>query len=151
MVTRSRSRARRQGIRVAGALGLALLLALGSGSAWAQDSDEQGPPPPETPAADGAEDDGDALNKALDSTATQWSFQGAWQVMPDYYNDTMSTGETLDQLILGSGVDTEHLRIISPTPRNHDDNVEIMREELAYDGPSVIIARRSCLESIKRA
>jgi indolepyruvate ferredoxin oxidoreductase alpha subunit len=62
----------------------------------------------------------------------------------------MSTGETLDQIILGAGVDTAHLRIISPTPRNHDENVEIIREELAYDGPSVIIARRSCLEALKR-
>jgi indolepyruvate ferredoxin oxidoreductase alpha subunit len=64
---------------------------------------------------------------------------------------SMSTGETLDQIILGSGVAEEHLRIISPTPKNHDSNVEIMRDELSYDGPSVIIARRSCLEAIKRA
>jgi indolepyruvate ferredoxin oxidoreductase alpha subunit len=63
----------------------------------------------------------------------------------------MSTGETLDQLILGAGVDEEHLRIISPMPKNHKANVEIIREELAHDGPSVIIARRTCLEAIKRA
>ena len=64
---------------------------------------------------------------------------------------SMSTGETLDQLILGTGIENEHLRIISPTPRNHDTNVEIFREELAYEGPSVIVARRTCLEAIKRA
>ncbi len=64
---------------------------------------------------------------------------------------SMSTGETLDQIILGAGIEEQHLRIISPTPRNHDSNVEIIREELAYDGPSVIIARRTCLEAIKRA
>jgi indolepyruvate ferredoxin oxidoreductase alpha subunit len=64
---------------------------------------------------------------------------------------SMSTGETLDQIIRGAGVAEEHLRIISPTPRNHDDNVAIIRDELAYDGPSVIIARRSCLEAIKKA
>jgi indolepyruvate ferredoxin oxidoreductase alpha subunit len=64
---------------------------------------------------------------------------------------SMSTGETLDQIILGAGVDKDHLRIISPTPRNHDTNVEIIREELAFDGPSVIIARRTCLEAIKKA
>jgi indolepyruvate ferredoxin oxidoreductase alpha subunit len=64
---------------------------------------------------------------------------------------SMSTGETLDQLILGAGVDEEHLRIISPMPKNHKANVEIIREELAHDGPSVIIARRTCLEAIKRA
>jgi indolepyruvate ferredoxin oxidoreductase alpha subunit len=64
---------------------------------------------------------------------------------------SMSTGDTLDQIIIGTGIDKDHLRIITPTPRNHDANVEIIRAELAYDGPSVIIARRSCLEAIKRA
>lgn len=64
---------------------------------------------------------------------------------------SMSTGETLDQIIAGAGIENEHLRIISPTPRNHDANVEVFKQELAYEGPSVIIARRSCLEAIKRA
>ncbi|MGD8439963.1 MAG: thiamine pyrophosphate-dependent enzyme [Holophagae bacterium] len=63
---------------------------------------------------------------------------------------SMSTGETLDQIILGAGVEPEHLRIIEPTPRNHDANVAVFRDELAYDGPSVIIARRSCLEALKK-
>ena len=54
-------------------------------------------------------------------------------------------------IILGAGIEKEHMRIISPTPKNHDSNVEILREELAHDGPSVIVARRTCLEAIKRA
>lgn len=64
---------------------------------------------------------------------------------------SMSTGETLDQIVIGAGVDPTHLRIIEPTPKNHDANVGVMREELAYTGPSVIIARRSCLEALKRS
>jgi len=64
---------------------------------------------------------------------------------------SMSTGETLDQIILGTGIEPEHMKVIVPTPRNHDENVATIREELAYDGPSVIIARRSCLEAIKKA
>jgi indolepyruvate ferredoxin oxidoreductase alpha subunit len=63
---------------------------------------------------------------------------------------SMSTGDTLDHIILGSGIAEEHLRIIEPSPKNHDENVKVMREELAFDGPSVIVARRSCLEAIKR-
>jgi len=62
---------------------------------------------------------------------------------------SMSTGPTLDQLILGTGISEEHFRIIEPTPRNHDQNVEVMREELAHDGPSVIVARRACIETLK--
>jgi hypothetical protein len=36
--------------------------------------------------------DGDAETKALDSTATQWSFQLAYQIMPDYHDDILSSG-----------------------------------------------------------
>ena len=32
----------------------------------------------------------DAITKALDSTATQWSFQFAYQAMPDYYSDDVN-------------------------------------------------------------
>jgi indolepyruvate ferredoxin oxidoreductase alpha subunit len=63
---------------------------------------------------------------------------------------SMSTGGTLDEIVRGAGIDPEHLRIIEPTPRNHDANVQVFREELAHDGPSVIIARRACLEALKR-
>ncbi len=63
---------------------------------------------------------------------------------------SMSTGETLDQIILGTGIEQEHFRIIEPLPKNHDANVAVIREELAYDGPSVIVARRACIEALKR-
>jgi indolepyruvate ferredoxin oxidoreductase alpha subunit len=62
---------------------------------------------------------------------------------------SMSAGKTLDQIIRGAGVADEHFRIINPTPKNHDQNVATMREELAFEGPSVIVARRSCLEALK--
>ncbi len=63
---------------------------------------------------------------------------------------SMSTGQTLDQIILGAGIDPAHMRIIEPLPKNHDVNVQVIREELSHQGPSVIIARRACLEAIKR-
>ncbi|MCP4902382.1 MAG: indolepyruvate ferredoxin oxidoreductase [bacterium] len=63
---------------------------------------------------------------------------------------SMSTGSTLDEIILGAGVPQEHLRIIEPTPKNHEDNVATIREEVAFVGPSVIVARRACIEALKR-
>ncbi|MCD4750273.1 MAG: hypothetical protein K8R59_12955 [Thermoanaerobaculales bacterium] len=63
---------------------------------------------------------------------------------------SMSTGATLDKIVHGTGIDPEHIRIIEPLPKNHEVNVKIMREELAYEGTSVIIARRACIEAIKR-
>ena len=62
---------------------------------------------------------------------------------------SMSTGDALDQIIVGTGIEPEHMRIIVPTPKNHEANVQVMREELAHEGTSVIIARRSCLEALK--
>ena len=111
MVTTSTSTTRRRATGLAGPLGWALVLALGTGSAWAQDAgDKQGPPAPEAAADAGAESGEDALNKALDSTATQWSFQGAYQMMPDYHDDTMSNGETRP-----AGSDNYwQLRIVAP-------------------------------------
>ena len=38
----------------------------------------------------------DAQSKALDSTATQWSFQLSYQNMPDYYQDMLDDGTTRD-------------------------------------------------------
>ena len=40
--------------------------------------------------------DADAETKALDSTATQWSFQLAYQTMPDYHDDILSSGAPRD-------------------------------------------------------
>jgi len=56
----------------------------------------------------------------------------------------------LEQIALGVGVAPEHVRVITPLPRQHEANVQVMREELAHEGPSVIIARRECVETAKR-
>ena len=59
-------------------------------------------------AAAGGQDD---ATKALDATATQWSFQFAYQDMPDYYDDLVN-GEPrrpgLDNYV--------QLRIVAPVP-----------------------------------
>jgi hypothetical protein len=113
VLTTSTSATGRRAAWLAGPLGWALLLALSTGSAGAQDAgDEQGPPAPEAAANTGAEGAEDALNKALDSTATQWSFQLAWQMMPDYHNDTMSNGQTRPD----GATDYLQLRIVAPLP-----------------------------------
>jgi len=44
-----------------------------------------------TTTADAAEQD--AESKALDSTATPWSFQLAYESMPNYHDDTLSNGQ----------------------------------------------------------
>jgi indolepyruvate ferredoxin oxidoreductase alpha subunit len=60
--------------------------------------------------------------------------------------ETICIGKDLENLILGMGLPKEHLRIIEALPKNHEMNTKIIREELNYKGPSVIIAKRGCLQ-----
>lgn len=63
---------------------------------------------------------------------------------------SMATGETLDGIVAGLGVEPDHVRVITPVPKHHEVNVGVFREELAWEGPSVIIARRPCIEKVHR-
>ena len=52
------------------------------------------------------------------------------------------------QICEGLGVEKEHIRIIKPLHNQHEINVQIMKEELAYNGLSVIIPTRECIQTI---
>ena len=52
----------------------------------------------------------DAETKALDSTATQWSYQPAYQIMPDYHNDDLGDGTRRPD----GSTDYVQLRIAAP-------------------------------------
>ena len=53
----------------------------------------------------------DRASMAVDATATQWSFQMAYQVMPDYHNDIVN-GEPRP----GGMTDYLQLRVVAPIP-----------------------------------
>ena len=63
--------------------------------------------------------------------------------------NSAATGQ-LEQIAVGLGVSRDHVRVITPLPRQHEVNVAVIREELDYEGVSVIIARRECIETAKR-
>ena len=56
----------------------------------------------------------------------------------------------LEDIAVGLGVSPEHVRVITPLPRQHAENVAVIAEELAYENVSVIVARRECVETAKR-
>lgn len=56
----------------------------------------------------------------------------------------------IETICLGLGVEREHLHTISPLKRDHDTNVEIIKQELEYQGVSVIIAQRECIQTAAR-
>ncbi|MFI3282850.1 MAG: thiamine pyrophosphate-dependent enzyme [Rikenellaceae bacterium] len=50
----------------------------------------------------------------------------------------------------GLGVEPEHIRVVVPLPKNMEQIESIMREEFEYDGVSVIIPRRECIQTMKK-
>ena len=60
-----------------------------------------------------------------------------------------SAGEgRIEQICIGVGVKPEHVRTVIPLPKNHDEMVRVIKEEIEYDGLSVIIAQRECIQTL---
>ncbi len=53
-------------------------------------------------------------------------------------------------LIRGLGVDPAHIRVINPLKRHTEENARILREEIEHRGPSVVIALRDCIQTVKK-
>jgi indolepyruvate ferredoxin oxidoreductase alpha subunit len=53
----------------------------------------------------------------------------------------------IEKICIGIGVDPGHVRTIVPLKKNHEENVAIMKEELAYRGVSVIVSSRECIQT----
>lgn len=56
----------------------------------------------------------------------------------------------LESICRGIGVDPKHIRVIVPIPPKHDENVQVLKEEIDYPGLSVVIARRECVQTAAR-
>lgn len=96
-----------------------------------------------------------------DSTFTHSGLTGLLDCINDktpvtiIINDNSTVGMTGGQesaalakikaICLGLGVEKEHLKVINPLAKHHDENVRIIREELNYKGVSVVIPQRACV------
>ena len=56
----------------------------------------------------------------------------------------------LGNICKGLGVEEEHIRIIKPLKNQHDINVAIIKEEIEYQGVSVVIPTRECIQTLNR-
>jgi indolepyruvate ferredoxin oxidoreductase, alpha subunit len=75
-------------------------------------------------------------------------------------NDNSTTGMTggqdssafgrVEDICKGVGVEEDHIKVIIPLKRNHDENIKIIKDELNYNGVSVIIAKRECIQTLRR-
>jgi len=64
---------------------------------------------------------------------------------------TIGSSEHMRAIALAAGVAPEHVHVVRAHRADHEANVELMKRELAYEGVSVIIAFRECLEALKKA
>jgi indolepyruvate ferredoxin oxidoreductase alpha subunit len=63
---------------------------------------------------------------------------------------TLLPSSQFPELIRGLGVDPAHIRVINPLKRHAEENARILREEIEHRGPSVVIALRECVQTVKR-
>jgi indolepyruvate ferredoxin oxidoreductase alpha subunit len=60
-----------------------------------------------------------------------------------------ATGK-LEDICLGLGVEKEHIHVVNPSPKYHEENLQIINKEINYNGVSVIIPRRECIQTVAR-
>ncbi|HPE35912.1 MAG TPA: thiamine pyrophosphate-dependent enzyme, partial [Spirochaetales bacterium] len=64
---------------------------------------------------------------------------------------TILPSSRLEGVLRGAGVDPAHIRVLRAHRNEHAGNVAVFKDELAYQGPSVIVMVRECLEALKKA
>ncbi|MCB5229430.1 MAG: indolepyruvate ferredoxin oxidoreductase [Candidatus Cloacimonetes bacterium] len=101
-----------------------------------------------------------------DSTFTHSGMTGLMDCIYENTNvvivilDNLTTGMTggqeytafgkLEEVCKGLGVHPDHIRTFFPIKKNWDEMVQIYKEEIAYEGVSVIIPRRECVQTLKK-
>lgn len=118
--------------------------------------------------AKGAADAGvfPAISVIGDSTFTHSGMTGLLDAVNDRANITVILSDNLttamtggqdsagtnkfEAICLGLGVEPEHVRVVVPLAKNMEEITRIIREEIEYNGVSVIIPRRECIQTLNR-
>lgn len=101
-----------------------------------------------------------------DSTFTHSGMTGLLDAVNDKSNitviisDNLTTGMTggqdsagtnkFEAICIGLGVEPEHVRVVVPLPKNMEEITKTIKEEIEYNGVSVIIPRRECIQTAAR-
>ncbi len=120
------------------------------------------------PMAKGAADAGftPAVSVIGDSTFTHSGMTGLLDAVNDkssitvFILDNATTAMTggqqsaatgkIEDICEALGVEKEHIHVLDPLPKNHDMNMEIFKKEIAYEGISVVIPRRECIQTVAK-
>lgn len=101
-----------------------------------------------------------------DSTFTHSGMTGLLDAVNDHSNITVVISDNLttamtggqdsagtnkfEAICLALGVEPGHVNVVVPVPANMAAITELIRKEIEYDGVSVIIPRRECMQTLKR-
>jgi len=101
-----------------------------------------------------------------DSTFTHSGMTGLLDAINENANitviisDNLTTGMTggqdsagtnkFEAICRGLGLSDEHLKVVVPLPKNMPEITQIIRDEINYNGTSVIIPRRECMQTLQR-
>ena len=101
-----------------------------------------------------------------DSTFTHSGMTGLLDAVNDKSNITVVISDNLttamtggqdsagtskyEAICIGLGVEPEHVRVVVPLPKNMEEITRIIKEEIEYEGVSVIIPRRECIQVAAR-
>ncbi len=76
-----------------------------------------------------------------------------------FISDNSTTGMTggqdshacgrIESICLGLGIEKEHFHTLRMMPNVHDEFVRLIKKELEYNGPSVIVPTRECIQILK--
>ncbi|MEI8032912.1 MAG: thiamine pyrophosphate-dependent enzyme [Chlorobiaceae bacterium] len=64
--------------------------------------------------------------------------------------NSAANGSRLQAICRGLGVEENHIRTIIPLKSHLEENIAVLSEEIAYEGVSVVIAERECIETAAR-
>lgn len=62
-----------------------------------------------------------------------------------------SAHSKLEKICKGVGVHPDHVRVVTPLRKFHQDMIDVIKEEIDYNGVSVIIPRRECIQTVTRS
>ena len=88
----------------------------------------------------------DAINEGADITV----------IISDNLTTAMTGGQDsagtnkFEAICRGLGLTDEHLHVVNPIPKNMPEITSILDQEINYHGPSVIIPRRECMQTLQR-
>jgi indolepyruvate ferredoxin oxidoreductase alpha subunit len=77
-------------------------------------------------------------------------------IISDNFTTGMTGGQKshatgrLEKICEGIGVAPDHIRVVIPLHKNHEENVRVMQEEFNYMGVSVVISSRECIQTASR-